>query len=90
MRLGTDYVDVYTLHWPARYTPQSNWGQSLMYHVEQEQAPWYKNAALEEIAEAMGSCRRGQAARLGHVQRQRVDSRRRVTPRERYKARRRR
>ena len=54
-RLGTDYVDVYTLHWPARYTPQSNWGQSLMYHVEQEQAPWYKNAAsFEEIAEAMG------------------------------------
>jgi len=39
-RLGTDYVDLYTLHWPARYTPQSNWGQSLMYHVEQEQAPW--------------------------------------------------
>lgn len=55
VRLGTDYVDVYTLHWPARYTPQSNWGQSLMYHVEQEQAPWYKNAAsFEEIAEAMG------------------------------------
>ena len=54
-RLGTDYVDLYTLHWPARYTPQSNWGQSLMYHVEQEQAPWYKGAAsVEEIAEAMG------------------------------------
>ena len=35
VRLGTDYVDVYTLHWPARYTPQSNWGQSLQYHVEQ-------------------------------------------------------
>ena len=54
-RLGTDYVDVYTLHWPARYTPQSNWGQSLQYHVEQEQAPWNKSAAsFEEIAEAMG------------------------------------
>jgi aryl-alcohol dehydrogenase-like predicted oxidoreductase len=32
-RLGTDYMDLYLLHWPARYTPQSNWGQSLMYHV---------------------------------------------------------
>ena len=21
-RLGTDYIDVYLLHWPARYTPQ--------------------------------------------------------------------
>ena len=54
-RLGTDYVDVYNLHWPARYTPQSNWGQSLMYHVETEAAPYYRNAAsFEEIAEAMG------------------------------------
>ena len=26
-RLGTDYIDVYQFHWPARYTPQSNWGQ---------------------------------------------------------------
>ena len=26
-RLGTDYIDVYQLHWPARYSPQSNWGQ---------------------------------------------------------------
>ena len=55
LRLRTDYVDVYTLHWPARYTPQSNWGQSLMYHVDTEAAPYYKNAAsFEEIAEAMG------------------------------------
>ena len=30
-RLGTDYLDVYNLHWPARYSPQSNWGQSLEY-----------------------------------------------------------
>ena len=34
LRLKTDYVDVYTLHWPARYTPQSNWGQSLEYDVD--------------------------------------------------------
>lgn len=54
-RLGTDYVDVYTLHWPARYTPQSNWGQSLQYHQETEAAPWYRNhASFEEIAEATG------------------------------------
>lgn len=35
-RLQTDYIDVYQLHWPARYTPQSNWGQSLMYRQERE------------------------------------------------------
>lgn len=35
-RLGTDYVDVYQLHWPARYSPQCNWGQSLMYHNDLE------------------------------------------------------
>ena len=33
-RLGTDYIDVYQLHWPARYSPQSNWGQSLKYNLE--------------------------------------------------------
>ena len=31
-RLKTDYIDIYNLHWPARYTPQSNWGQSLEYN----------------------------------------------------------
>lgn len=33
-RLGTDYIDIYQLHWPARYSPQSNWGQSLKYNLE--------------------------------------------------------
>lgn len=52
-RLGTDYIDVYLLHWPARYTPQSNWGQSLQYHYDAEQ--YYKgNAGFAEIAETMG------------------------------------
>ena len=52
-RLGTDYIDVYLLHWPARYTPQSNWGQSLEYAGEVE--PYYKNnARFEEIVAGMG------------------------------------
>ena len=33
-RLGTDYLDVYLLHWPARYSPQANWGQSLEYKLD--------------------------------------------------------
>lgn len=53
-RLETDYIDVYLAHWPARYTPQSNWGQSLAYNVDAEAAPWYRNAMpFEEFAEAM-------------------------------------
>ena len=35
-RLGTDYIDVYMTHWPARYSPQSNWGQSLEYNQVRE------------------------------------------------------
>ena len=35
-RLQTDYIDVYLQHWPARYTPQSNWGQSLAYDRRSE------------------------------------------------------
>jgi aryl-alcohol dehydrogenase-like predicted oxidoreductase len=51
-RLGTDYMDLYLLHWPARYTPQSNWGQSLAYNSEVE---LYSSgrSSFEEIAEAM-------------------------------------
>ena len=38
-----------------RYTPQSNWGQSLAYHRSTEKQPYYASAAsFEEIAEAMG------------------------------------
>jgi len=32
------------LHWPQRYSPQSNWGQSLQYHVEVEKDPYWRMA----------------------------------------------
>ena len=52
-RLGTDYLDVYLLHWPARYTPQANWGQSLEYNrINGKYAP--PATSFEQIAEAMG------------------------------------
>ena len=52
-RLGTDYLDVYQLHWPARYSPQANWGQSLAYDFEAE--PYYASAAsFEQICLGMG------------------------------------
>lgn len=41
-RLQTDYIDVYLLHWPQRYSPQSNWGQSLKYNIENDQSPYWR------------------------------------------------
>jgi aryl-alcohol dehydrogenase-like predicted oxidoreductase len=41
-RLGTEYVDVYQLHWPQRYSPQSNWGQSLAYSIDREASPYWR------------------------------------------------
>jgi len=41
-RLGTDYVDVYQLHWPQRYSPQSNWGQSLKYNLETDEDQYWR------------------------------------------------
>eukprot|EP00962_Isochrysis_galbana_P021674 scaffold6397_cov121-Isochrysis_galbana.AAC.12 len=52
-RLGTDYLDVYLLHWPARYTPQANWGQSLEYN-HQLAASAREGASFDEIAATMG------------------------------------
>lgn len=40
--LGTDYIDVYQLHWPQRYSPQSNWGQSMQYHLENDADPYWR------------------------------------------------
>lgn len=52
-RLGTDYLDIYLLHWPARYTPQANWGQSLNYDYEAERS-FSGFASFREVAQAMG------------------------------------
>ena len=52
-RLNTDHLDVYLLHWPARYSPQSNWGQSLEYKASIEQYSSGRTS-IEQIAAAMG------------------------------------
>lgn len=41
-RLQTDYIDVYQLHWPQRYSPQSNWGQSLKYNIESDESQYWR------------------------------------------------
>jgi len=41
-RLGTDYIDCYQLHWPQRYSPQSNWGQSLKYNLETDADQYWR------------------------------------------------
>ncbi len=41
-RLGIDYIDVYQLHWPQRYSPQSNWGQSLKYNIESDEDNYWR------------------------------------------------
>ena len=53
-RLQTDHLDIYLLHWPARYSPACNWGQSLAYHKDAEE--FYEgNASFEEIVSSMGA-----------------------------------
>lgn len=41
-RLQVDYIDVYQLHWPQRYSPQSNWGQSLMYNIDNDSDNYWR------------------------------------------------
>uniref|UniRef100_A0A0G4HRV9 NADP-dependent oxidoreductase domain-containing protein n=1 Tax=Chromera velia CCMP2878 TaxID=1169474 RepID=A0A0G4HRV9_9ALVE len=53
-RLKTDYIDVYLTHWPARYQPQANWGQSLSYQPSLESA-YRGTASFEEICKGMGA-----------------------------------
>jgi len=56
-RLGTDYIDVYLLHWPQRYSPQSNWGQSLKYNVEEDASSYWRGdggpTTFEELCVSM-------------------------------------
>ena len=56
-RLGTDYVDVYLLHWPQRYSPQANWGQSLKYNIESDKSPYWRGnggpTSFEDLCTAM-------------------------------------
>lgn len=56
-RLGTDYIDVYQLHWPQRYSPQSNWGQSLSYNIERDSSPYWRGnggpTSFEDLCMAM-------------------------------------
>jgi aryl-alcohol dehydrogenase-like predicted oxidoreductase len=56
-RLGTDYIDVYQLHWPQRYSPQSNWGQSLAYQIENDADPYWRGfggpTSFEDLCLAM-------------------------------------
>jgi len=51
-RLQTEYVDVYLLHWPQRYSPQSNWGQSLQYDQQYDQS-WRKQLGPPTSFEAL-------------------------------------
>eukprot|EP00978_Attheya_sp_CCMP212_P012971 scaffold32351_cov60-Attheya_sp.AAC.9 len=58
-RLGTDYLDVYQLHWPQRYSPQANWGQSLKYNIEADESPYWRGqggpTSFEDLCIAMES-----------------------------------
>ena len=57
-RLGVDTLDVYMLHWPARYTPQANWGQSLEYDYERGRTEVPRAASFAEIVGAMDELQR--------------------------------
>jgi aryl-alcohol dehydrogenase-like predicted oxidoreductase len=42
--LDTDYIDIYMLNWPQRYSPQTNWGQSLRYDIEAEEDSYWRSS----------------------------------------------
>lgn len=56
-RLGTDYIDIYQLHWPQRYSPQSNWGQSLAYNIDNDSNPYWRGmggpTSFEDLCTSM-------------------------------------
>jgi aryl-alcohol dehydrogenase-like predicted oxidoreductase len=56
-RLQTDYIDVYQLHWPQRYSPQANWGQSLKYNLEDDSSMYWRQmggpTSFEDLCLAM-------------------------------------
>jgi aryl-alcohol dehydrogenase-like predicted oxidoreductase len=56
-RLQTDYIDCYLLHWPQRYSPQSNWGQSMKYNIHSDASPYWRGnggpASFEDLCTAM-------------------------------------
>lgn len=51
-RLGVDHLDLVQTHWPARYSPHSNWGQSLAYRRAGQRGRSFADA--EEITAAFG------------------------------------
>jgi len=50
-RLGVDRLGLLQTHWPARYSPQSNWGQSLSYRKAGQR---FKFADFDEITQTLG------------------------------------
>jgi aryl-alcohol dehydrogenase-like predicted oxidoreductase len=56
-RLQTDYIDCYLLHWPQRYSPQSNWGQSMKYNIENDASSYWRGnggpTSFEDLCTAM-------------------------------------
>jgi len=51
-RLGVDHLDLVQTHWPSRYSPQSNWGQSLAYRRAGQEGRRFADA--DEVTAALG------------------------------------
>ena len=61
---------MYQLHWPQRYSPQSNWGQSLAYSLENDSSPYWRGMGgptpFEDLCLAMdGLVREGKIRSWG-------------------------